>query len=136
MLDERLDPVRLPIASLVDGLNARRRGLDMALTLGFSQADAAQIAAAISELARNIVFQAGGKGVITMIAQITPPKGIKIVAQDSGPGIADVEGVLAGRCSPPELRKEILALRQIMDEFELYSIVGVGTTVRTAKWLY
>lgn len=135
MLDERLDPVRLPIASIVDVLTVRRQGLDMALALGFSQADATQIAAAISELARNIVFQAAGKGMITLIAQTGNPKGIKIVAQDSGPGIADVETVLAGHSSPPELRKEVLTMRQIMDEFALTSIVGVGTTIRAAKWL-
>ena len=136
MLDERLDPVRLPIASIVDVLAVRRQGLDMALALGFSQADATQIAAAISELARNIVFQAAGKGMITLIAQAGKPKGIKIVAQDSGPGFADVDAVLAGRCSPSELRKEVLTLRQVMDEFELRSIVGVGTTIRAAKWLH
>lgn len=136
MLDERLDPVRLPIASIVDVLTVRRQGLDMALALGFSQADATQIAAAISELARNIVFQAAGKGMITLIAQAGNPKGIKIVAQDSGPGFADVEAVLAGRSSPPELRKEVLSLREVMDEFELRSIVGVGTTIRAAKWLH
>lgn len=133
-MDERLDPARLSITGLVDVVAARRRGLDMALALGFSPADANQIAVAVSELSRHLVFQGGGT--LTLIAQVTGKKGIKIVAQDRGQGIENVEAVLAGRCPPPStLGRGVLEIRPIIDDFEMNSVVGGGTTIRAAKWV-
>jgi serine/threonine-protein kinase RsbT len=105
----------------------------MALALGFSAADANQVAVTASELGRHLVFQNGG--MLTLIAQITGKKGIKIVAQDRGPGIENVEEILAGRCPPPlTLGRGVLEIRQIIDEFELKSVVGSGTMIRVTKW--
>jgi anti-sigma regulatory factor (Ser/Thr protein kinase) len=53
MADEHLEPVKLPINNLINVVTTRRRGLEMALKLGFSLPDATKIAVVISELARN-----------------------------------------------------------------------------------
>lgn len=135
MVDERLDPVRMPVTTVTDIVTARRRGLEMALALGFALPDATQIAAVISEFGRQVIFYGNG-GVLTLLAQVAGRKGIKVVSQDYGPGIPDIEAVVAGRCPiPPTLRQEVLEAGKIMDEFEIRSIVGGGTTIRAGRWL-
>src|SRR5436853_355000 len=50
--------ITVPIASDVDIVTARQRGRTLALQLGYSPMDGTLVAAAISELARNIVLYA------------------------------------------------------------------------------
>jgi serine/threonine-protein kinase RsbT len=135
MVDEQLDPVRLPINNLINVVTTRRRGLEMAQKLGFSLPDATKIAVVISELARNITLYTEG-GTITLIAHTGERKGIKVIAQDKGPGIEDVDQVLAGGYTTSRgLGMGISGSKKIMDEFEIQSVVGGGTTIKATKWL-
>ena len=133
--DERLMPVRLPINNSIDVVSARRRGLEMATTLGFILPEATKIAVVVSELARNILLYAQ-TGTITLMATTSEPKSIKIVAQDRGPGIPDVDLVLRGGYSTSKgLGVGLSGSKRIMDEFEIQSMVGVGTMITAVKWL-
>ena len=81
------------IHSATDIVTARQRGRALALELGFNGADVTLIAAAISEVARNIVDHA--KTGEILMAPLTNGtnggrKGIQIIARDEGPGIRDV----------------------------------------------
>jgi serine/threonine-protein kinase RsbT len=135
MADALLDPVRLPINNLINVVTSRRRGLEMARQLGFSLPDATKIAVVISELARNITLYTEG-GSITLIAHTGERKGIKVIAQDKGPGIEDVERVLAGGYTTSRgLGMGISGSKNIMDEFEIQTVIGGGTTIKTTKWL-
>jgi serine/threonine-protein kinase RsbT len=135
MLDERLDPARLSIKNTHDVVEARRRGLSMAQALGFPLPDATKIAVVISELGRNIVLYTDG-GTITLIAYAGDNKHMKIIAQDQGPGIEDVDLVLAGGYSTSKgLGVGVSGSKKLMDEFEINTIVGGGTTIRATKWL-
>jgi serine/threonine-protein kinase RsbT len=135
MADALLDPVRLPINNLINVVTSRRRGLEMARQLGFSLPDATKIAVVISELARNITLYTEG-GTITLIAHTGDRKGIKIIAQDKGPGIEDVERVLTGGYTTSRgLGMGISGSKKIMDEFEIQTVVGGGTTIKATKWL-
>jgi serine/threonine-protein kinase RsbT len=136
MTDERLDPIRLSINLLMDVVAARRRGLDMALALGFPLPEATKIAVTISELARNIILYANGKGSVTLLACTGEEKGIKIIAQDQGPGIEDLELALAGGYSTSKgLGLGLSGSKRLMDEFEVQSIAGAGTMITAVKWL-
>jgi serine/threonine-protein kinase RsbT len=135
MVGELAEPVRLPINNLINVVSTRRQGLEMAKKIGFSLPDATKIAVVVSELARNITMYAES-GTITLIPYNGQRKGIKIVAQDKGPGIEDVERVLTGGYTTSKgLGMGISGSQKIMDEFEINSILGGGTTIRTAKWL-
>jgi serine/threonine-protein kinase RsbT len=135
MAEEHLEPVKLPINNLINVVTTRRRGLEMALKLGFSLPDATKIAVVISELARNITLYTEG-GTITLIPQVGQRKGIKIIAQDKGPGIEDVERVLAGGYTTSKgLGMGISGSKKIMDEFEIQTVIGAGTTIKGTKWL-
>jgi serine/threonine-protein kinase RsbT len=135
MGNEIMEPLRLPINNLINVVTTRRRGLEMAQKLGFSLPDATKIAVVISELARNITLYTEG-GTITLIPYTGERKGIKVVAQDKGPGIEDVGRVLAGGYTTSKgLGMGISGSKKIMDEFEIQTVVGGGTTIKATKWL-
>jgi serine/threonine-protein kinase RsbT len=135
MAGEGLTPTRVSINTLMDVVTARRRGLNMALAMGFPLPEATKIAVVISELGRNIILYAE-KGTITLIAYTKKEKCFKIIAQDQGPGIEDVELVLAGGHSTSKgLGLGLSGSRRIMDEFEIQSVVGAGTMIKATKWL-
>ena len=135
MVNEPLDPIRLPINNLINVVTTRRQGLEMAKKLGFGLPDATKIAVVISELARNITLYTEG-GTITLIPYNGERKGIKVIAQDTGPGIEDVERVLAGGYTTSKgLGMGISGSNKIMDEFEIQTVLGGGTTIKATKWL-
>src|SRR6185295_4791400 len=83
--------VRVAISSATDIVTARQQGREMAQKVGFEGGDVTLIAAAISEVARNIVDHAKSGIVILSAAQHGGRVGIQIIAQDEGPGIPDVQ---------------------------------------------
>ncbi|MBN1993171.1 MAG: anti-sigma regulatory factor [Anaerolineae bacterium] len=135
MANDLLEPVRLPINNLINVVTSRRQGMEMAKKLGFSLPEATKIAVVISELARNITMYAES-GIITLIPYNGERKGMKIIAQDKGPGIEDVNRVLAGGYTTSKgLGMGISGSKKIMDEFEIQTVIGGGTTIKAAKWL-
>jgi len=136
MAEELSSQEHFPINSVTDVLSARRRGLEIALTMGFPYPEACKIAVVISELGWNIKRHAG-QGSITLTTHAGEGKHIQIVAQDQGPGIPDIERVLAGGYSTSQgLGLGISGSRRLMDEFEIQSVVGEGTTIRVVKSLH
>jgi serine/threonine-protein kinase RsbT len=125
------------ITSDKDVVTARQQGRAMALQTGFSASEATLIATAISELARNIVSYAN-QGSVTLKPVHGPNggTGLTIVASDSGPGIADVDLALRdGYSSSGGLGLGLPGVRRLMDEFDIASGAGSGTTVTITKWL-
>lgn len=128
--------IQTDIESAVDIVTARQRGRGLALDMGFAGADVTLIAAAISEVARNIVDHAK-RGTITMQSlHEAGRRGIEIVASDEGPGIPDIEQAMQyGYSTRRGLGVGLPGARWLMDEFEIDSTVGKGTTVTMRKWL-
>ena len=63
--------------------------------------------------------------------------GVEIVAIDHGPGIADVAAVLGDDALNGSWRPSGIGLagaRRLMDEFDIVSTLGRGTTVTMKKW--
>jgi len=118
-----------------DIVSARQKGRMMASELGFSPGDATLIATAISELARNIVSYAR-KGQITLkMVNSLNRQGILVVAADDGPGIPDIRQALRdGFSTSGSLGLGLPGVRRLMDEFEINSEPGMGTTVTVKKW--
>ena len=121
------------IGSASDVVTAREQGRALAARLGFSACDQMMIATAISELARNILdFATLGRIAITSTRTGTR-LGVVIEAQDQGPGIADPDRVLEGGHS---CGFGLRGVRRLMDEFEIASELGKGTTVLAKKWQF
>jgi serine/threonine-protein kinase RsbT len=126
--------IRVAINSDQDIVSARQEGRGLATKLGFSGVDATFIATAISELARNILAYAG-KGEIILRAIHSSGDGILVIASDTGPGIRDIQQALRdGFSTSGSLGLGLPGVRRLMDEFEIKSRLGHGTTVSVKKW--
>jgi serine/threonine-protein kinase RsbT len=124
--------ITVPIASDRDIVTARQRGRTLALQLGYSPMGGTLVAAAISELARNIVLYAKQGEIV--LSNDADGRGMTVVARDEGPGIADVSrAVAAGYSTSGGLGLGLSGVRRLVDEFEISSVLGKGTTV-TIKW--
>jgi serine/threonine-protein kinase RsbT len=124
------------IATDTDIVSARQKGRALAEELGFTGTDLALIATAISEIARNIVQHGGGRGEIGL-SECTDGsrRGIQIVARDEGPGIADTELALRdGYSTARSLGLGLPGAKRLMDQFDLQSEVGKGTTIVMRRW--
>jgi serine/threonine-protein kinase RsbT len=123
------------ITSDQDIVAARQSGRALAAELGFSATDSTLIATAISELARNIVSYAR-KGEITVKTIHGPSRqGILVIASDDGPGIPDVlQAMRDGFSTSGSLGLGLPGVRRLMDEFQIASQPGRGTTVTVKKW--
>jgi serine/threonine-protein kinase RsbT len=129
------DALRCLIGSDADVVQARQMGRELATQLGFSPGDQTVIAAAISEIARNILMYAKrGEVQFTKINDGARP-GLIVVAEDHGPGIRDVPRALQdGYSTSGGLGLGLPGARRLMDEFEVVSVVGEGTRVTMKKW--
>lgn len=115
---------------------ARQRGRELAASLGFSTTDQTLLATAISELARNIVSYAGRGEVQLSSVYDGTRRGIMVVAEDHGPGIPNTELAMRdGYSTGNSLGVGLPGARRLVDDFELCSTPGVGTTVTLKKWL-
>lgn len=124
------------IHSAVDIVTARQRGRALALELGFSGGDVTLIAAAISEVARNIVDHAKQGQIVMHRINTRGDPGIQIIATDEGPGIRDVvQAMQYGYSTRKGLGVGLPGAKWLMDEFDIVSRVGSGTTVTMKKWL-
>ena len=129
------EEIPLPINSDQDIVAARQRGRGLALSLGFSTGDATLIATAISELARNIITYAKKGELQLSEINSSPRRGLQVVATDKGPGIADVQQALRdGFSTSGSLGLGLPGVMRLVDEFEIVSELGSGTTVRLKKW--
>ena len=129
------DDLRCLIAADVDIVQARQTGRELAAEIGFSAGDQTVIAAAISEIARNILMYAKrGEVRFTKIIDGTR-QGLIVVAQDDGPGIRDVSRAMQdGYSTSGGLGLGLPGARRLMDEFEVASSPGHGTRITMSKW--
>ena len=129
------DEHRVAIVSDADIVVARQHGRALAQQLGFSSTDATLIATAISEVARNIVAYAGHGDIEISAQRQARRRGVRVVARDSGPGIAQVEQAMQdGFSTSGSLGLGLPGARRLMDEFDIASEVGRGTTITMIKW--
>lgn len=126
----------LEIASEFDVVAAHQAARALALELGFAGSEPTIIATATSELARNIITYATRGEMVFSLVTDGDRRGIRIVARDQGPGIADVELALQdGFSTTGSLGLGLPGTRRLMDDLEVVSCPGGGTTVTGTKWL-
>jgi serine/threonine-protein kinase RsbT len=125
----------MPLRSDLDVLKARQSGKDMAANLRFSSSERTIIATAISEIARNTVLYAKGGHIALKLIQLGQKRGIQIVAQDQGPGIPDLGLAMQdGYTTSQGMGIGLPGAKRLMDEFDIISEVGKGTTITMKKW--
>ena len=129
------EEIKVPIESDSDIVTARKKGRELANVLGFTSTELTLIATAISELARNIILYANNGEIILRVTEDTLRHGIEVVARDEGPGIPDIQRALEeGFSTSRSLGLGLSGVKRLMDEFDIVSAVGKGTTVTVRKW--
>jgi serine/threonine-protein kinase RsbT len=126
---------RFSIAGDTDVAYAALGAKNCAKQIGFSEAEQYMIATAVSELARNIYVYAK-KGTIHLSSLETDRRrGIEVVAEDSGPGILDVDQAMTDSFSTGgTLGVGLPGAKRLMDEFQIDTNPDVGTKITIRKW--
>lgn len=127
---------RVKIHAPSDIVTARQQGRRLAAQVGFEGTDLTVVATAISEVARNIIEYAHSGEILIQIVSEATRRGLMIVASDEGPGIADIEqALLDGFSTGKGLGIGLPGTKRLMDEFQVRSQLGRGTTVVMKKWM-
>jgi serine/threonine-protein kinase RsbT len=125
----------IPLRRDTDIVLACQKGRTLAAQMELSDNDQVVVVISISEIARNILHYAGQGQIILTSIREDGRQGIKIIAQDDGPGIPDIEQVLQdGYSTGGGLGLGLSGAKRLMDEFEIISEVGRGTTITMKKW--
>ena len=127
---------RIAIESDADVVTARQRARALAVGLDMPSTDQTLLATAISEVARNITaYAVRGEVLLELVRDGDGRRGIRVVARDEGPGIADLERALTdGYTTGGGLGLGLPGARRLVDEFNIETAPGVGTTVTLVKW--
>jgi len=130
------DGIHVLIDSETQVLVARQQARLLAAELGFWSVEQSFIAMAISEVALNILQYAGKGEIVLSKAQKNGAQGILVQARDHGPGIPDIERAMQeGYSTSGGPGLGLTGAKRLMDEFEIVSEVGKGTTVTMKKWV-
>lgn len=138
---------RIAIAGLAsaDRLGTAAVARGFGLRAGLSALRSQELAVAVAELASNVARHAQD-GTLVLRHLDTPRPMVEVVCRDRGPGIEDPlaarrDGFSGGRQLAPDMpRREgcglgLGAVERLMDEVEIHSELGVGTTVTARKWI-
>ena len=116
-------------------VQARQIARRVAEKLGFRLVDKTRVAAAVSELARNVYVHGGGGRMEIEEIHRGGKIGIRCIFVDEGPGIPNVEQAMQdGFSTNIGLGQGLPGSKRLMDYLQIESELGKGTKVETIKW--
>jgi serine/threonine-protein kinase RsbT len=124
----------VPVKTEPDVVNVRRRIRELAAQLGFSLVDQTKLVTAASELARNTIIHGAG-GSMQVETLNGPRTGLRLIFEDKGPGIANIDLALRdGFTTGSGLGLGLGGSKRLVSEFDIQSRVGEGTKVTITRW--
>ena len=125
----------VPITSAADIVAVRQKVRELSIQLKFSLVDQTKMVTAASELARNALEHGKGGTCQMEIIKNGVRQGLRLVFQDQGPGIADVELAMRdGYTTGNGLGLGLSGSKRLVNDFEIHSSQGQGTTVIITRW--
>ncbi|HEY9748396.1 MAG TPA: anti-sigma regulatory factor [Allocoleopsis sp.] len=125
----------MSIQSSADVVLVRQAVRQIAIEVGFSLVDQTKIVTAASELARNTLDYGGGGTATLEALQDGNRRGVRLIFSDQGPGIPNIDLALKdGYTTGNGLGMGLSGTKRLVNEFEIVSQVGQGTTVTVTKW--
>jgi serine/threonine-protein kinase RsbT len=107
----------------------------MAVEAGLSLVDQTKIITAASELARNTLDYGGGGEVRMEVVEESTRRGVRLIFEDHGPGIADIEQAMRdGFTSGGGLGLGLGGAKRLSNEFKIESTAGSGTKITIGRW--
>jgi len=127
----------IPVQFESDVVRSRNLASLLASELQFDKTTCIRIGTAVSELSRNMIEHAqGGKVAFSIAVRADASDGIVILFTDKGPGIHELESIESGSYhSKTGMGVGLMGSQRLMDDFNIRSQAGTGTTITTAKWL-
>ena len=123
------------ISSDADVVRVRQLARALAVTAQLSLVDQTKLVTAVSELARNTLVYGGGGAAEVEVVTDGERRGVRAAFTDMGPGIADVRLALTdGWSSGTGMGLGLPGAKRLVDDFDLQSSPGAGTTVSVVKW--
>lgn len=133
MLTARTEQV--PVREQHDIVSVRQVVRSWSLALGLGLVDLTKLVTAASEIARNTVEYGGGGTLVIEELRDGLRQGMRLVFEDHGPGIPDIDRALAdGFTTGTGMGLGLGGTRRLVDEFDITSTPGVGTRVAITKW--
>lgn len=131
-----IEPTTLSVRSGEDVVKVRQAVRTLAIDLGFSLVEQTKVITAASELARNtLTYGGGGEVRIERLNQGPKRAGLRLIFEDHGPGIANIELALTdGYSTGNGLGLGLNGARKLSHEFDIWSQPGVGTRVTITRW--
>jgi len=128
-------PDELEIAAPEDVVRVRQIVREAAVSLGFSLVDQTKVVTAASELARNTHDYGGGGRFRLDVLSNGTRRGLRLVFEDDGPGIPDVERALQdGYTTGSGLGLGLGGARRLVSQLEIDSRPGHGTRITAIRW--
>ncbi len=125
----------LPIRTSSDVVAVRQKVRNWSAELRFSLVDQTKMVTAASELARNTLEHGKGGEVRLELVEKPPRRGLRLVFEDRGPGIPDVELALKeGYTTAGGLGLGLGGAKRLVNEFEIESTPGQGTRIVAVRW--
>jgi serine/threonine-protein kinase RsbT len=126
----------IAIESDADVVTARQRARELAGEVELTSTDQTLLATAISEVARNITtYAVRGEVALKLVRDDNGRRGIRVIARDQGPGIADLDLAMQdGYTSGEGLGLGLPGARRLVDDFHIETAPGEGTTVTMVMW--
>lgn len=125
----------IPVRGSNEVVSVRHLVRRWAVELGFTLVEQTKIVTAASELARNMVDYGGGGTLTVEALEHDARKGLRLVFEDQGPGIPDVDLALRdGYTSGNGMGLGLGGARRLSNEFEIKTAPGQGTRVSITRW--
>ena len=126
---------KLPVRAENDIVLVRQRVRVWSVEMKCSLVDQTKIVTAASELARNLLIYGGGGEVRLELLQEGIRRGLRVVFEDHGPGIADIPQALRdGYTSGSGMGLGLGGAKRLVNDFEIVSKPGEGTRVTITRW--
>jgi serine/threonine-protein kinase RsbT len=124
-----------PLHSSTDVVLARQKVRQWATELRFSLVDQTKLVTAASELARNALDHGKGGAMSMEVLSMNGKSGLRLVFEDHGPGIADIEQALKdGFTTGAGMGLGLGGSKRLVNEFGIESEIGKGTKVTITRW--
>jgi serine/threonine-protein kinase RsbT len=113
----------------------RNRVRETAARINMGLVNQTKLITAASELVRNMLRYAnGGKALIEIVSK-NAQSGIRLTFEDKGPGIKNVdEAMKDGFTTGKSLGLGLPGTKRLVNEFDIQSIIGKGTTIIIIRW--
>jgi len=126
---------RIGVRTVDDIIKARQLVRDSAIAQGLSLVDQTKLVTAASEIARNTLVHGGGGYMRLETLNDGTRRGIRLTFSDQGPGIADIALAMKdGYSTAGGLGLGLGGTKRLVNEFDLESEPGKGTTVTILRW--